>query len=313
MPFGHQSAGSSRRSRAVAEPRAVSALCRAATSPRRAATASTRVPVFSNASTSTETSRSTRPRLCVWRMRTSASRAVGEGGEADRPPDPGRHQLRAPVPAVVALALADPVSALDPVRPDPRVVQIADRLLRLDHGIRRAEADADPVLPLRQAPSHVELPATEHVVGAADDAVVEPDFGDGVEPVALQQDPVRRQELRVRREGARVDPVGLADPLQPGLVVAVERVLEGAGREQVGMNAPGHARGDLSAAVPTGQGPVAAQVHDTHRCRFYMPPAAPATCAQAPAPGPTATTRTAAASRGSSRRARRPSARSPRG
>ena len=72
---------------------------------------------------------------------------------------------------------------------------------------------------------------------------VEAHFGQGVQPIADQEDLVLGQERRVCAEGAAILPVALGDPLDVLLIVRCERVGDAAQGQQIGVDAAGHLSG----------------------------------------------------------------------
>jgi hypothetical protein len=91
------------------------------------------------------------------------------------------------------------------------------------------------------------------VGGGRDDDAVELDRGEGVE--ALGDEVVACLVRRGPLERAAVAPDGVADPLGGGLAVAVERVGDPAGPQQVGVHAAGDLRLDRFAVLRRLLGP----------------------------------------------------------
>jgi hypothetical protein len=108
----------------------------------------------------------------------------------------------------------------------------------------------------------VEAVGPVHVGGLADDDAVERHDGHGVEPGADQVDPVGGP-VGVPVERGLVDPVGAADPGQPGLVVVEVGVGDQAGGEQVGVHATRNAGRDTGVRG-AGERPAVVQRNDAH-------------------------------------------------
>jgi hypothetical protein len=106
-------------------------------------------------------------------------------------------------------------------------------------GERRAEAHLEHVPAGAQPPGDVHRPAAEHVGRREDFFAVEQHGGIGVEPVEHQLVVRPREIVRADGERGAVLPVLPLDPLQPALVVAVERIGDDAVREEVGVHRAG--------------------------------------------------------------------------
>ena len=139
---------------------------------------------------------------------------LGQSGDtpalqADRAPDPGGHQVRAPVPAEVAGHLADEVVRLV----DRRVRPITGPLARrLGVRVRRAELHAQRIDSFDEQCADVEAVRAVHVLGAPDHGSVQQHGRDRVQALAAQVDP--RCAVVVPVEAGLVRPVGAPDPGQ---------------------------------------------------------------------------------------------------
>lgn len=165
--------------------------------------------------------------------------------QADRPPDPGGDEVRAPVPAEVAGRLPDGVERVR-VHVRPRAATV-DGLRVLDGG---SEGDPQLVGPCPQAVRDVESVAPVLVDRAAELLAVQHDGGDGVEAVEDEHMPVGGRAVPL--EDGRVAPIGAADPGQPLGVGVEERVGDRTVGEQVGVHDAGNRRREDTAAQLAG-------------------------------------------------------------
>jgi hypothetical protein len=112
---------------------------------------------------------------------------------------------------------------------------------RVDGNLVPAEGDRQLVLTaVRFKPEErLDLPLVlaEHVVGLAQQMAVEAHLGQGVQPVAHQEDLLFGQERRVRAERAAVFPVAFGDPQDALLVVGHKRVGDTSQGQQVSVDA----------------------------------------------------------------------------
>ena len=132
-----------------------------------------------------------------------------------------------------------------------------------------AKVTVSAFCPSTSASLHVDAVAAVLVLGPGDDAAVELDHRDGVE--ALGDEVVAGGPVVVPGERGREAPRGVADPLLRRLGVAVERVGDEAGGEQVGVHLARHGRRDSSAGHGVGHrtgdgldGPVVVQGGEDH-------------------------------------------------
>ncbi len=87
---------------------------------------------------------------------------------------------------------------------------------------------------------HRQAPTTEHVVRGKQLLAVEADLGKGVEAVENKIDVVALERGPVDVEVQAVIPVGEPDPLQTGLIVAPERILDPSQRQEVRLDGSRH-------------------------------------------------------------------------
>ena len=189
--------------------------------------------------TSTCTSTRPTPSTTVTRVRTAAKPGRAPAFDARFAPDAGGDEVGPPVPAVVARHLADRVERVG--------IGVNSRLLLqarlLGGGQLGGEVDDQLGLSLAHEVSDIEPVCAVLVARGAEDAVAQPDLGNGVQPVEDQLD-----VLTVVRwcgvERRRIPPARPPDPLDGGLVLVEVRVGDQPGREQVGVDGAGDRRGD---------------------------------------------------------------------
>ena len=165
---------------------------------------------------------------------------AGPAFETEVAPEAGGDQARPPIPAKLALLLAQAGAAAD------RVVDFTGLVLgpvRADVLHRALEADEEFVPAGAQVRLHLPAIAGEHVVGARDFAAVEPDGGDGVEPVGHQFQHLLRPQFRRDGEAGAILPVAFFDPLHVRLVGTPERIRNQVQAPQVAVDATRHDRG----------------------------------------------------------------------
>ncbi|OPZ84042.1 MAG: hypothetical protein BWY76_02017 [bacterium ADurb.Bin429] len=162
---------------------------------------------------------SRRLRVILGEMHVRQPRRV-EGHQRDVAPDATGDKHRAPVPAEVAGLFAQPCAALRFLRTEPsRHAPV--RVLCSAIGFGGGEADLQRVCAGAQVRFDVEFPDAEHIVRAADFHAVDGDGCQRVQPIAAQQHAVMRRQRGVYGDGARVNPIRLADPLETVLVVPI--------------------------------------------------------------------------------------------
>ena len=185
-----------------------------------------------------------------------------------------RHHLREPpVPAAVALRLAD---QLDRLR--PRHVRNLERAVvgfraRVRFVLGAPEDAHDAVVAGLEEALHVEVPAAEAVVGAADLLAVDLDGAEGVHVLQAQRDALRPQEGGRDREGPLDPPVLPPHVLRQQLVLPEEGIGNLPGREQGGMDVARNLdrHGELHGVVRLAQMPHASQVHPSRRRHRFGP------------------------------------------
>ena len=154
-------------------------------------------------------------------------------------PDAGGDEVGPPVPAVVAGHLADRVERVG--------IGVNSRLLLqarlLGGGQLGGEVDDQLGLSPPHEVSDIEPVCAVLVARGAEDAVAQPDLGNGVQPVEDQLD-VLPVLWRGGGERRRIPPARPPDPLQGRLVLVEVRVGDQPGREQVGVDGAGDRRGD---------------------------------------------------------------------
>jgi hypothetical protein len=133
-----------------------------------------------------------------------------------------------------------------------------------DLGKDRIEGHFNVVAAGLEGAFHIELPRPVHVVGPAHLAAVHPHRGQGVEPVAAQQHALAAQHGRRHLEIAAINPAGRANPLHGCLLVAVERVGDPAGSEQVGVDAARHPGWNRGGVTRLGHAPGAVETEAMH-------------------------------------------------
>ena len=178
--------------------------------------------------------------------------------------DAHHHQAGAPVPAAVALRLAQHVEVIDavvlgggdreglPGRPRRRLLGC------------RAETDGDRVVAGADHAGKVEPMADETRIETGDRRPVDGDLGDRVEEFELEHRPFVGERLRREGEGAAEFPVRFVHPLNVRLVGADHRIGDASGGNQGGMDVAGDRAGRDRAAVGVVKGPRAGERYVHH-------------------------------------------------
>ena len=152
---------------------------------------------------------------------------AGPGVDADLAPDAGVGHVDAPIPAEGIARLADLVEG---VVFGVRIVATGlFHVVGFTHG--GCEGDGQFVGAVSEQTAHIPTVGTVEVAGGGDRAAVQCDVGDGVEAVGHQVVTVGAVILPIETAGE--SPIDIADPLLLVLVVAVERVVDQTGVEQV--------------------------------------------------------------------------------
>ena len=153
--------------------------------------------------------------------------------------DAEHHQAQAPVPAGVALGLADHVEVGDAVVADaPRDGEGLARRPRMSLGRSRTEADGDLVVAGPERIADVQAMADEGRAEFAHGEAVDRHVGEGVDEFEVEDRPFARDRRRLEREAPADFPIRVADPLHLGLVPPDHRVGDAAGGDQRRVDIP---------------------------------------------------------------------------
>ncbi len=212
--------------------------------------------------------------------------ALRAGGNEGGTVNAAHHQAGPPVPAGVALDLAQQVAVrgLHGVgRMGDGVGQAPAALQGLPFG--RAQADLEQVLPRVQRLSYLRPHGHEQARAGGDQPAVEQDLGDRVHAVQVQERPPALQEAPLHGEAPAEQPVAAPDPLEVELPGSFVRVGDQAGLEERGdvvpRDAHGHGTREARGFLPRlPQLPFARQVDSFHYQQTQYDPGAPATSSE---------------------------------
>ena len=165
------------------------------------------------------------------------------------------HQTRPPVPAAMALRLAQHVEIGDAV-----VLGVRDRegLLRRPRRRfpgRRAETDGDLVFSRTHHAGEVDAMADEARIEAGDRRAVDGHLGDGVEKFEVEHRPFAGKRFRRDVEGAADLPFLLMHPLHVGFVGADRGLGNAPGGDECGVDVAGDGAGRYGRATGVVKGP----------------------------------------------------------
>ncbi|MBN9011263.1 MAG: hypothetical protein J0H63_14530 [Rhizobiales bacterium] len=147
--------------------------------------------------------------------------------------DAGDHDAGTPVPAGVALGLADHVEVGDAVVAGaPRDGKGLASGAGMAFSLGGAEADGDVVLARPERAGDVEAVAQERRLAGADGEAVHGDRGESIDEVEVEDRPFAGHCRWLDREAAADLPFGIADPLDVRLVAADQGIGNAPGGEE---------------------------------------------------------------------------------
>ncbi len=170
------------------------------------------------------------------------------GFQAHRLPDADGDVARPPIPAILIRRFArvgrgGHVLFVAFIGGGDRRQNVRQRLDHRNHaGDRRAKDHAQLIRSGLQRRFGVHAPGAKHVVGGQQRLAVQLHLRVGVEAVEDQFDVLARQRGGIHLKSSAVFPVGEPDPLQPRFVVAIERIGNQLGLQQVGLDYTWHRR-----------------------------------------------------------------------
>ena len=191
--------------------------------------------------------------------------------QRDRAPDPHRRRDEAPIPPERTRHLADVVPPAERLRINVPGVEPPLGVLLAHQRFRRTEGHPNVVLADPKLPLDVDLPRPVHVVRLEDNRPIHLDRGQRIESLAAQHSNGFLEKRGIDDEASFENPVAPPHPVDSLFVVAIPRIRNASGRQQIHVNAARHPRLHRIGAPSFTQVPISIQAS----LHFVQTPAVP--------------------------------------